>query len=84
VCADSAALTIIIVDLWRVIRVQFNASFGAIYPADATLGAFLRVDNRPESSPRASLTCASNAWARNRSYRQIILVLRGLCHWAPP
>ena len=81
-CAYSAALTVIIVDLRCVVSSQFNASFGTVYPADATFGAFLVVDNRSESSPRASLSCASNTRARKRSYRQIILVLGGLCHWS--
>jgi hypothetical protein len=84
VSADPAAFTIIIVDFRRIIRAKFNASFWAIYPADAAFGAFFAVNNWSESSPRASLASARNAWARKRSYRQIIFVLRGLCHWEPP
>jgi hypothetical protein len=82
--ADSATLTVIIVDFRRIVRTQFNASFWTIHPANTALGAFFAVNDWSEGSPRASLTCASNARARERSDRQIILVLRGLCHWAPP
>jgi hypothetical protein len=51
VCADATALAVIIVDLRCVVSSQFNASFGAVYPAYAAFGAFFAVDNWPKGSP---------------------------------
>jgi len=61
--ADSAAFAVIIVYFGQVRSVEFNAGFGAVYPADLTARAFFNIYCWFERSPRASLARAGDTWA---------------------
>jgi len=61
--ADSTAFAVVIVYFWQVCRVEFNAGFRAVYPADLATGAFFSVYDGAERSPRPCLARAGDAWA---------------------
>ena len=67
--ADAAALTVVVVDFGQILRVEFDAGFGAVYPADSAFGAFLNIYCWPECSPRPRFARARLAWTRQRSER---------------
>jgi hypothetical protein len=54
VCADAAALAVVVVDFDPFFAAYYGAVW-AVYPADEAVGAFFFVYNRSEGSPVACL-----------------------------